>query len=568
MRDCEDRKDVTVRTIVRGWTRTAVTRLSEVSAHFDSCHRELACLRVPRIDVTSHLHQFIAYLLVFLLGVPALRSQQGPRTSSSQESPQILDLLDRIESLPIEFRADLTFTLLKQASQRISLDRRNRLLNSIIADAYTAKYPLPLVYANSKRGTVDSQKASDFVWLPLDRASIEGTALALSLEPPSKLWAAFDNIPIPNARTDCSESLTPDTRPYYRAMVRLLRKGLPGAYPNQRSEEDYLLEAIQRIESPAQLLGFLDAVNNYDLDASRQSDVIRVLTLRIGALTPSDREMSGVEASNNGLTTALELFVSKKRLSKQAAAALLHAYRSVLINGLHQQACDDFTLDRVAEAGHFNAMDTSLIGESPKPVGLLTEADLQATGRGGSAKNELVDSDVLLHAQLHRLFELSEFNQENRYSLTSDQPPVQPESSDITDILSAAKDIPQTTEESQLSGYENSQALLMTALKLLPSGPAFQDVFDAEAAFLNLNPIEESSPPAWLRALKDLVLMSRRVSMEGDFPIRAEEQNGKAKSMSSPDAAFMRTTLRHYQSDRIIAAYIAYEDTINPVYEF
>jgi len=561
LRNREYRIDVAVRMIVRRWTRTAVTRLSEVCSRLKSSPLEFASLRFgPR--------QFIASLLVFLLGVLASRSQQGPRTSPAQETPQILDLLDRIESLPIEYRADLTFTLLKEAPQRISRDRRNRLLNSIIADSYTAKYPLPMVYANSKRRTVDSQRALDLVWLPLDRASIEGTALALSLDPPRELWAAFDSAPIPSERTDCSENLTPDTRPYYRAMVRLLRKGLPGAYPNQRSAEDYLVEAVQRIQSPAQLLGFVDAVNTYELDTNRQSDVIRALTSRIGILAPSDREISGAEGSNNDLTAAVELFLSKKRLSKQAAAALLQAYRRFLINGLHQEACDDFTLDRAAEASHFNTLDTSLIGESPKPVGLLTELDLQATGRAGSAKVELIESDVLLRAQTHRLFQLFESNQESRYDPLSDQPPLQPDSSDISDILNAVKEIPQTTDQSELSRYENSQALLMTVLKILPSGPSFQDVVDAEVAFLNLNPIEESSPPAWLRALKDLVLISRRFAMEGGVAVRADEQNGKPRVMPGLDAAFIRSTLRRYQSDPIIAAYIAYEDTIDPVYEF
>ncbi len=568
MRNREYREDVAVRMILWKWTRTAVIRLSEFSSRWKSSRRKPACLQVARSDVRFGPPRWMAPVLVLLLGISGSESQPVPRTKAAQETPQLLDLLDRIESLPIEYRADLTFTLLKQAPQRISADRRTRLLDSVIADAYTAKYPLPLIYANSRRGTVDSQRALDFAWLPLDRTSIEGTALALSLDPPSKLWAAFENIPIPTKRTDCSESLTPDTRPYYRAMVRLLRKGLPGAYPNQKSAEDYLLEAVQRIESPAQLLGFLDAVNTYELDANRQGDVIRALTLRIGILTPTDREMTGAEGYNNDLTAAVELFVIRKGLSKQAETALLHAYRSVLINGLHQDACADYTLDRAVEASHFNALDTSLIGESPKPVGLLTEADLQATGQGGSAKNELIESNVLLHAQLHRLYQLSELNQENRYNLTVDQPPVQPESSDITDILSAARDIPQTTEESPLSGYENCQALLMTVIRLLPPGPAFQDVFDAEVAFLNLNPIEESSPPAWLRAFKDLVLMSRRVSMEGDFPIRADEQNSKGRSMYGLDAGFIRSTLRRYQTDHIIAAYLAYEDTINPVYEF
>jgi hypothetical protein len=568
LRNREYRKDVAVR-IVRRWTRTAVILLSEVCSRLKSLRREFASLPVARIELRFGSLQFVASLLVFILGVPAAKGQQNPRTNPAQETPRMLDdLLDRIESLPIEYRADLTFTLLKQAPQRISRDRRNRLLNSILADAYTAKYPLPLVYANSKRGTVDSQRALDLVWLPLDRVSIEGTALGLSFDAPSKLWAAFDNVPSPHTRTDCSESLTPDAGPYYRAMVRLFRKGLPGMYPNQRSAEDYLVEAVQRIESPAQLLGFLDAVNTYELDSSRQNDVILALTSRVGILTPLDREMSGAEGANNNLTAALELFITKNRLSKQATAALLQAYRRLLINGLHLEACDDFTLDRAAEASRFNALDTSLIGESPKPVGLLTETDLQATGRGGSAKVELIESDELLRAQTHRLFQLFEANQENKYDPYSDQPPLQPDSADIGDILTAAKEIPQTTDESELSRYENRQALLMTALKLLPSGPSFQDIVDAEVSFLNLNPIEESSPPEWLRALKDLVLMSRPVPMRGDLASRADEQNGKRRIMPTLDAAFIRSTLRRYQSDRIIAAYIAYEDTISPPYEF
>jgi hypothetical protein len=88
--------------IVRRWTRTAVTRLYEVCSRLKSSRRELASLRVARIELRFGPHRFIALLLVFLLGVPASKSLQGPRTSPAQETPQLVDLLDRIESLPNE----------------------------------------------------------------------------------------------------------------------------------------------------------------------------------------------------------------------------------------------------------------------------------------------------------------------------------------------------------------------------------------------------------------------------------------------------------------------------------
>jgi hypothetical protein len=45
------RKDVAVRMIVRRWTRTAVTRLSEVRSRLKSSRRELASLPVARIEL-------------------------------------------------------------------------------------------------------------------------------------------------------------------------------------------------------------------------------------------------------------------------------------------------------------------------------------------------------------------------------------------------------------------------------------------------------------------------------------------------------------------------------------
>ena len=50
LRNRKYRKDVTVRMIVRRWTRTAVTRLSEVRPRLKSSRWELAGLRVARIE--------------------------------------------------------------------------------------------------------------------------------------------------------------------------------------------------------------------------------------------------------------------------------------------------------------------------------------------------------------------------------------------------------------------------------------------------------------------------------------------------------------------------------------
>lgn len=530
-------------------------------------HRTVA-MTIANRRLLANLRPAALLLCFFSLAVTASTSQQGLEPAPAQPSEQITDLVERIESLPIEYRADLTFTLLKQAPQKVSRAQRSRLLHSILADSYTAKYPWPLVYANSQGGTVDSQRALDLVWLPLDTVSIQAKALALSSDQPDMLWAAFDRLPSPHKRTDCSESLTPDAGPYYKAMIRLLNRSLPGVYPNQISAEQYLIEAMQRIESPAQLLGWLDAVNTYDLDAGRQNDLVLALVSRLGSVSASDREMSGIEGPDESLTEAIHRFVIRQKLSSQVAAILLQAYRGFLISGLHQQECDDFTLDRAVEAGRFDALDPSLIGESPKPIPALSEADLAPTGRGGSANVELIQSDSLLREQTHRLFEMFESNQENRYESLAGFSPLQPQGSDIRDILSTVNDISQTTGQSELSSYENRQALLMTALKLLRSGPSFEDIVDAEVAFLSLNPVEQSSPPEWLRALKDLVLLSRPVPTAPGHAGVASDKAGDGKLNPALDTAFIRSTLRRYQSDRIIAAYMAYEDTIRPVYQF
>jgi hypothetical protein len=101
----------------------------------------------------------------------------------------------------------------------------------------------------------------------------------------------------------------------------------------------------------------------------------------------------------------------------------------------------------------------------------------------------------------------------------------------------------------------------------LPPGPSFKDAIDAEDALLNLSPIEQQSPLSWLRIFQNLIVISRPTTVDEVTKLRNRSDSGEYMTMlPSPNAVFIRETLRRYQSDSVISAYLAYEDIFHPIY--
>jgi len=377
----------------------------------------------------------------------------------------------------------------------------------------------------------------------------------------------MQQISLPTQRVDCIDNIAPILTPYYQVMASSLNAIKSTIVPDGRTKLAYLLQQIDEIKTPAQLQAFAKSVVAINLNAIQEIPILEAVVNRIGAINGSDREMSGVENEEHSLTGAIAGLVEAEKAHDISPIPLLVAYRALLIRNLHVTACADSTLDRFEEARSFNTLNPELIGEDPKPVRALLPQELTPISLEGVAKDEIIKVDGGIDAQLRRIGQVFIANQKAMYQSNSKEEYLQPNSLDVQDVLRHESDLAKNDSLSSVARFENQVATLNLLVIALPPGASFKDAIDAEVAFLNLNPIEQQSPLSWLRTFQGLILISRPTTVEVMAKLRNRSKNGEYMIMlPSPNALFIRETLRRYQSDPIISAYLEYEDIFHPVF--
>lgn len=77
-------------------------------------------------------------------------SAPDPILKSTQEQKRFDVLLDRVSSLPPEYKADLGFTILEEAATLLSPAQRRSLLDDIFHNAVRSHYPCGLTQASAQ----------------------------------------------------------------------------------------------------------------------------------------------------------------------------------------------------------------------------------------------------------------------------------------------------------------------------------------------------------------------------------------------------------------------------------
>ena len=182
------------------------------------------------------------------------------------------------------------------------------------------------------------------------------------------------------------------------------------------------------------------------------------------------------------------------------------------------------------------------------------------------SKDEIIQTDGRVSKQTHQIGQIWMANQKAMYQLNSTEY-LQPNPSDVQDVLKYASDLAKNDALSDIARFEEQSGTLQNLVIALPPGPSFKDAIDAEVALLNLNPIEQQRPLSWLRQFRELIFISRPVTVDAMAELQNRSKSGEFMiTLPSPDAVFIQQTLRRYQSDPIICAYLAYEDIFHPLY--
>jgi hypothetical protein len=493
-----------------------------------------------------------------------LASKPRPVTLKS-----IYGVLDRLSGLPVEYRADITLAILQQSSARIPLARQMSLLKDIFYEARHAKYSSSEIDAAPVGDTVAHQQVLDLSWLPLDTLDIQARVVTkLRQTDPAGSWRLLQQVTLPSRRATCNDALTETFSSYYKVMASSLQSFPGEKLPNNKSKTAYLIGQASELKSPVQVRGFVESLAEVHLSGSDLSRVLDELAIRLPLVTGSDREMTGAEDGRKlALTASVSRLVVREKQMGINPVPLLLAYRAFLVRNLRATACADSSLDRNAEAVAFNSLDPAHVGESHKPLTALSEKDLAPAAVRGSADIEMISAGKVLNQQRHRLFLVFVANQKQAHASGSPKDYVQPIADDVNALLRYRPDKAGLTNSDLLTQYENKISMTELLTTLLPPGPFFQETVETELAYLNLNPIENVSPESWLRPWKELLIVSRPIDATSLQALEeANLKTGGAIMQPSPSGSMIRTVMHRYESDPVIAAYLAFEDTFRPTY--
>ncbi len=514
-------------------------------------------------------------IMLLVIGAVSLQASAVHEKSNNDDAVRksaIRDFADSLSGIPVEYQADLLFSLLSREPNALSQPLQIRHLSELFERAPTARNQTPVSEATiSQSSTFSNQRVLDSYSLPFDTLNIQARVVSLLRNrSPALSWELLQQISLPARRIDCTDSVTPNLMPYYAVMTSSLNAIKSATVPDGRTKLAYLLQQINDIKTPAQLQAFARSSLNLDLSPSQEIPFLEAIVSRIGAIDGSDREMFGAENPENLnglLTPAIAGLVDTEKAHAISPVPLLLAYRAFLIRNLHVAACADSTLDRIAEAKSFNSLDPELIGEDPKPVSALLPQELTPTSFGGMAKDETLEGDWEITNQLRRLGRIFIANQKAMYQSNSTEEYLQPNPSDVQDVIKHESNLANNVSLSDVVRFEQQCGTLQLLVIGLPPGPSFKDAIDAEVALLNLNPIEQEAPLSWLRYFQELIFISRPITVDVMAELQKRSRSGEIMiTLPSPDATFIQQTLRRYQSDPIISAFLAYEDIFHPLY--
>ena len=489
--------------------------------------------------------------------------------SKSVDPARIHALLDLLPGLPVEYRADITFRILQQWPNSVAWRTQVQLLTDLFDDARQAKYSSAVVNADGNNGTVAHQQALDLGWSPLDTLDIQSRVISLLRDrAPAKSWNLLQEVSLPTRRAACKDSLTETFSSYYAVMMSSLQSVKGPTLPNGEIKAAYLADQAAHLIAPAQVQAFVDSLVIMGLPPQDLAPVVDQLVARLPLVEGSDREMYGAEeGKEQRLTSAIGRLVAKERQSGIDPTAFLLAYRAFLKRNLQLSGCADKSLDRQSEASAFNSLDPEHIGDPPKPVRSLSAEEIKPSSGGDSALSERIDSEAAIHPEGHRIALVFMANQKATHASDAPDDYLQPRPEDVDALLRYAVDDSRLETLSPLARYENQGATIELLITLLPPGPSFQDAVDAEMAWLNLNPVEDISPESWLRPFKTLLQISRPIDAEHLQAVKeAAMKRGGMIMMPNPQSSMIRETMRRYRSDRIISAYLTFEETFHPAY--
>jgi hypothetical protein len=298
---------------------------------------------------------FVLPLLLLCATVgSAQKSAPNPTVNSTPAQKQIDVLLDRISSLPPEYKADLGFTILNADAVSLPPAQRRSLLDDIFHSATRSHYPYGLTQASAQiqhpdivAGLLGNSK--------LDALEIQTRTIERALpHTPQFAGQLFEEMKLKEDRASCSDANVEDVSPFYLTAAKIIEdRRITTVFGEDK--ESYLASLVANMKIPAEIAPLAELIASVPLPTDQMSQIEGAFDSALNKITASDREMTAAEDDGN-LAHAIDLLSSKFTQTGVSPGRLLAAYRGFLVRNLTPESCSDRSLDRATIALSFNAL--------------------------------------------------------------------------------------------------------------------------------------------------------------------------------------------------------------------
>ena len=493
----------------------------------------------------------------FILNPFFLVSQTSTAKTISQS--QIGEYLDQLGGLPAEYKADLGFDVLENNWKTIPIKTKVGALTNIFETAPTARHSSPARYASKHASSYARQDAQFVTATGLDALDIQTRSVRLALrDMPTLAVDLFSRISVSTKRATCADPLVENLSSYYDTAAVLMGDDRVRIIEGQKKANSFL-DLVMAAKTPETMTPLISILSQVQIDINDLHLVVSYIAQNLEHADASDREMN---ALYEPLASGMSKLVAKLREKGVPESKLLVAYRNFLTSNLSRQYCTDTTSDRALIASSFNDLLSPKASQPPSKIGWK---ELEAKSADGEAVDPKIPMDDVPKLPLKRILKASEARTLELYR-DGQSSSIQPEGADVMEVLSYAASPITGQNECNPCLLEAHQEVFAMLQMSQPAGHYLEEVTTAEIDFLTYSQIEEIDPPSFLMVLKVLVNISRPVSDEARKALLNDVMKGKSRPyIPSEDREFVRTQL-HNSNDRIIKAYMAYEDAFKPEY--
>jgi len=491
--------------------------------------------------------------------IPSQDSQATQKIVSSKKLDQ-LDFLRNLSGLPVEYRADLTLSVLEAHPEWLRLKEIQSLLVDLYAAASQAVhgYMPTLAVENNGEDTIESRLSVDALQ-HLDALSIRLRVIKLIGQvTPRTTYELLSEEKLTPPVADCSSALAATLTDFYPVFQSQQKNWQTSTEVGSEQTKDLMLGQISALSAPQGLAPLAALLTSLSADKDDLEEFATAYTAAEYRLAATDRDLgvmvNGVMGNNEKLVEHVDQFATRLQHQKIDPQNLLQGLRAFLISST-RTTCKDSLVQRAALVSGFN--DVVARHGIQDPAILLKDSDLNPDRMLGAATVHGSDPPATADPYVWAL----------GYQQRTSSP------REISEWQTASANLLAFTEH--LDDDEGCGTCLFYKKFLLyyilfdgsPAGASKSAAFRSAIEFMANTPVKQTDPLVWIAQIKVLINYSRHpddIQLEkiaavralGIIPVRVPATEGQVISEEMLNS-----------QDPIMQAYARYERLFRPRYE-